>query len=144
MVIADVRFREESKQNSSLLDINPIVDTVFNLLIFFAVSLNFISTPGIRVNLPKSTAKEIAQEKKDLRIVMTSSNQLYINEKPVDLKGLRTSFRKAVESDPDTQILIQADHQVAHGKVVEVMDIAHSLGLRRLAIVTQPKSNKER
>ncbi len=138
-----MRFREESKQNSSLLDITPIVDTVFNLLIFFALSLNFISTPGIRVNLPKSTAKEIAQEKKDLRVVMTSSNQLYINEKPVDLKGLRTRFRKAAESDRETQILIQADQQVAHGKVVEVMDIARSLGLRRLAIVTQPKSNKE-
>ncbi len=138
-----MRFREESKQNSSLLDITPIVDTVFNLLIFFAVSLNFISTPGIQVNLPKSTAKEIAQEKKDLRVVMTSSNQLYINEKPVDLKGLRTRFRKAAESDRETQILIQADQQVAHGKVVEVMDIARSLGLRRLAIVTQPKSNKE-
>ncbi len=138
-----MRFREESKQNSSLLDITPIVDTVFNLLIFFALSLNFISTPGIQVNLPKSTAKEIAQEKKDLRVVMTSSNQLYINEKPVDLKGLSARFRKAAESDPETQILIQADRQVAHGKVVEVMDIARSLGLRRLAIVTQPKSNKE-
>ncbi len=138
-----MRFREESKQNSSLLDITPIVDTVFNLLIFFAVALNFISTPGIQVNLPKSTAKEIAQEKKDLRVVMTSSNQLYINEKPVDLKGLRTRFRKAAESDRETQILIQADQQVAHGKVVEVMDIARSLGLRRLAIVTQPKRNKE-
>ncbi len=137
-----MRFREESKQNSSLLDITPIVDTVFNLLIFFALSLNFISTPGIRVDLPKSTAKEIAQEKKDLRVVMTSSNQLYINEKPVDLKGLRTRFRKAAESDRETQILIQADQQVAHGKVVEVMDIARSLGLRRLAIVTQPKSDK--
>ncbi len=137
-----MRFREESKQNSSLLDITPIVDTVFNLLIFFAVSLNFISTPGIRVDLPKSTAKEIAQEKKDLRVFMTSSNQLYINEKPVDLKGLRTRFRKAAESDRETQILIQADQQVAHGKVVEVMDIARSLGLRRLAIVTQPKSDK--
>ena len=137
-----MRFREESKQNSSLLDITPIVDTVFNLLIFFALSLNFISTPGIRVDLPKSTAKEIAQDKKDLRVVMTSSNQLYINEKPVDLNGLRTRFRKAAESDRETQILIQADQQVAHGKVVEVMDIARSLGLRRLAIVTQPKSDK--
>ncbi len=139
-----MRFREESKQNSSLLDITPIVDTVFNLLIFFALSLNFISTPGIQVNLPKSTAKEIAQEKKDLRVVMTSSNQLYINEKPVDLKGLRTRFRKAAESDRETQILIQADQQVAHGKVVEVMDLARNAGLRRLAIVTQPKRTKKR
>ena len=139
-----MRFQKEPKKNSSFLDITPIVDTVFNLLIFFALSLNFISTPGIRVNLPKSTAQEISLEKKDIRVVITSTGQLYLNERPVDLTGLAAHFRKAAESNRETQILIQADQQVAHGKVVEVMDLARNAGLRRLAIVTQPKGTKKR
>jgi len=52
-------------------------------------------------------------------------------------------FGKASQSNPKTQILIQADQQVTHGRVVEVMDLARSAGLHRLAIVTQPKSNRE-
>ncbi|MBI2088597.1 MAG: biopolymer transporter ExbD [Deltaproteobacteria bacterium] len=140
-----MRFQDpEAKKNSSLIDITPVVDTVFNLLIFFALSLNFISTPGIRVQLPKSAAQEITREKKDLRVVLTARDQLYLNEKPVDLNGLGAQFKKAADSNRDTQILIQADQRVAHGKVVQVMDLARSAGLYRLAIVTQPKPSKER
>lgn len=138
-----MRFQKEVKKDSSLLDITPIVDTVFNLLIFFALSLNFISTPGIRVQLPKSAAQEITREKKDLRVVLTATEQLYLNEKPVGLTRLGDEFKKAAQSNPETQILIQADQRVPHGKVVEVMDLARSAGLTRLAIVTQPKSKKD-
>lgn len=139
-----MRFQKGAKKNSSLLDITPIVDTVFNLLIFFALSLNFISTPGIRVNLPKSTAQEIKREEKDLRVVITPTGQLYLNERPVDFNGLNDHLRKAAQSNRETQVLIQADRRVAHGKVVEVLDLARNAGLRRLAIITQPKSDKER
>jgi biopolymer transport protein ExbD len=138
-----MRFQKEAKNNPSLLDITPIVDTVFNLLIFFALSLNFISTPGIRVQLPKSSAQEITREKRDLRVVLTAKGQFFLNEKPVDLAGLGDQFRNAARSNRETQILIQADQRVPHGKVVEVMDLARSAGLHRLAIVTQPRSNRE-
>lgn len=142
--MTDMRFQKDLKKDSSLLDITPIVDTVFNLLIFFALSLNFISTPGIRVNLPRSTAQEITREKRDLRVVITATNQLYLNERPVDVRGLSDHFKKEAQSNRESQILIQADQQVAHGKVVEVMDLARNAGLHRLAIVTQPKSNQWR
>src|SRR3989338_6251102 len=110
-----MRFQKEAKKDSSLLDITPIVDTVFNLLIFFALSLNFISTPGIRVQLPKSSAQEITPERKDLRVVMTATGQLYLNEKAVDWNRLADHFRKAGASNRETQILIQADQRVPHG-----------------------------
>lgn len=139
-----MRFQKETKKNSSFLDITPIVDTVFNLLIFFALSLNFISTPGIRVQLPKSSAQEITREKKDLRVVLTAKDELFLNERPVDLTSLGDQFKKAARSNGETQILIQADQRVAHGKVVEVMDLARGAGLHRLAIVTQPKAKQER
>ena len=139
-----MRFQKGSKKDSSLLDITPIVDTVFNLLIFFALSLNFISTPGIRVDLPRSVAQEVAREKRDLRLVITAGDRLYLNEKPVDLRTLSERLTKAAESDRETQLLIQADQRVPHGRVVEIMDLARSSGLYRLAIVTQPKSSVAR
>ena len=138
-----MRFRNAQRSRNSFIDLAPFLDTVFNLLIFFALSLNFISTPGIRVNLPESTAQEIVRQDKDLRIVISSSQELFLNEKKVERGELVNRFRAAGESQPQTQILIQADAQVAHGSVVWVMDQARSAGLSRLAIITQPKSDAE-
>jgi biopolymer transport protein ExbD len=139
-----VRFHNKPRNNSSFIDIAPFLDTVFNLLIFFALSLNFISTPGIRVNLPKSTAQEIVREDKDLRVVIAATNRIFLNEKQIEINDLGSRFREEAQKNRQTQILIQADEQVAHGTVVRVMDLARSAGLHRLAIITQPKSSRER
>ncbi|MFQ5684903.1 MAG: ExbD/TolR family protein, partial [Candidatus Binatia bacterium] len=61
----------------------------------------------------------------------------------VDIQGLTDRFRMVAQSNPETEILIQADERVLHGKVVQVMDLARTSGLQRLAIVTQPRSNKQ-
>ena len=136
-----MRFQAERKGSANLLDITPIVDTVFNLLIFFALSLNFISTPGIQVNLPKSSAQEIAKDKGDLRVIIRRSGEIFLGEARVNAQGLAAQFRRAAQANSDTQVLIQADEQVSHGKVVEVMDVARKAGLHRLAIVTRPKDS---
>lgn len=138
-----MRFRTPQKTQGSFIDITPFVDTVFNLLIFFALSLNFISTPGIRVNLPKSTAQEIVRKEKDLRIVITSDNQLFLNEKPVQRNDLAKHLAEVAQSNDEIQVLIQADEQTTHGTVVWVMDQARRSGLHRLAIITQPGSESE-
>ena len=138
-----MRFRTAQRSRNSFIDLAPFLDTVFNLLIFFALSLNFISTPGIRVNLPESTAQEIVRQEKDLRIVISSSQELFLNEKQVDRGGLVTRLQEAGRSGPQTQILIQADAAVSHGTVVWVMDQARSAGLNRLAIITQPKAESQ-
>ena len=70
------------------LDITPIVDTVFNLLIFFALSLNFIVTPGIKVNLPESSTEEIVREKEEIIIMMKQGNEVVVNNKSVSLEQL--------------------------------------------------------
>ena len=139
-----MRFRNAQRSKNSFIDLAPFLDTVFNLLIFFALSLNFISTPGIRVNLPESTAQEIVRQEKDLRIVISSNQELFLNEKKIDRKDLVSQLLEAGRSEPKTQILIQADSQVFHGTVVWVMDQARSAGLTRLAIITQPKGESEK
>ncbi|MPZ76667.1 MAG: biopolymer transporter ExbD [Deltaproteobacteria bacterium] len=136
-----MRFQAERKGSANLLDITPIVDTVFNLLIFFALSLNFISTPGIQVNLPKSSAQEIAKDKQDLRVIIRPSGEIFLGATRVNAQNLAAQFRQAAQANSNTQVLIQADEQVSHGKVVEVMDFARKAGLHRLAIVTRPKDS---
>ena len=135
-----MHFHTRPSPQISFIDITPFVDTVFNLLIFFALSLNFISTAGIRVDLPKSKAQEIVRKAKDLRVVITIDRQIYLNEKRLEIDELREHFFTAAKSNPQTQVLVQADEKVNHGTVVRVMDMARAGGLHRLAIITRTVS----
>lgn len=118
------------------LDITPIVDTVFNLLIFFALSLNFIVTPGIKVNLPESSTEEIVREKEEIIIVMKQGNEIFINNNAVSIEQLFFILSESAQRNRETLIIIQADQEVSHGRVVKVMDTAKRAGLTRLAIAT--------
>lgn len=133
-----MRFSEKTQTDASL-DITPIVDTVFNLLIFFALSLNFIVTPGITVDLPESITEEIIREREELIVVMDKDNNIFINENTVSIEQLVTIFSKAAQKNKDTLVIIQADQEVSHGNVVRMMDRAKKAGLVRLAIATAMK-----
>ena len=129
------------------IDVTPMIDVVFQLVLFFMVSTTFINAPGIQVDLPRSSAQTIIAEKNDINVWMQCGKQLeggsctdgpvFVGNTPVTLDRLRTIFRNAAESDPDTLVVIKADQGVAHGRVVTTMDIAREEGLSRLAIATE-------
>ncbi len=130
-----MQFKEKTDSDAHL-DITPIVDTVFNLLIFFALSLNFIVTPGIKVNLPESSTEEIVREKEEIVIVIKQGNEIYINNSSVSIEQLFLILSESAQRNRETLIIIQADQKVSHGRVVKVMDTAKRAGLTRLAIAT--------
>lgn len=130
-----MKFREQSPSEVRL-DITPIVDTVFNLLIFFALSLNFIVTPGIKVNLPESITEEIIRERDELIIVMNKDNTIFVDGRSISTENLALLLTKAAQKSGETLVIIQADQDVSHGSVVSMMDLAKKAGLKRLAIAT--------
>ena len=117
---------------AAAVDLTPIVDTVFNLLIFFALSLNFAATSGgINVRLPKAaTAEPVKAEQ--LTISLTKDDKLYLNDKTISLDELSKTLEK--NQDKESLVIIRADNAVPHGRVVEVMDMAKTHGFSRLAI----------
>ena len=133
-----MQFRERTRTDIQL-DITPIVDTVFNLLIFFALSLNFIVTPGIKVNLPESVTEEIVREREEIVIVIDKDNRIFINKNPLSIEQLFQILKKSAQKDRDTLVIIQADEKVSHGNVVKMLDTAKRAGLSRLAIATSMK-----
>ncbi len=130
-----MNFREQTRTDVHL-DITPIVDTVFNLLIFFALSLNFIITPGINVNLPESITEEIIRERDELVIVMNKDNTIFIDGHNISVDQLNFLLSDAAQKNQETLVIIQADQDVSHGSVVSMMDRTKKAGLKRLAIAT--------
>ena len=120
------------------LDLTPIVDVVFNLLIFFALSLNFAATSGgINVKLPSASSAEPVKTEQ-VTINLTQAGQLYYNDKEIKVDDLASKL-KGVENK-DSIVIIRADNLVPHGQVVEVMDIVKSEGFSKLAIAVDQAS----
>jgi biopolymer transport protein ExbD len=136
-----MQFRRP-RRDDARIEITPLVDMVFLLLIFFMLSTTFIVTPGIKVNLPRSSAEKVTQEKKEVQVVITEDNKVFVDRMLVDVAELERRLVGVGQQDPQTLIIIKADAKALHGKVVEVMDIAKQSGLDRLAIATQPKEKE--
>lgn len=136
-----MQFRRP-RRDDARIEITPLVDMVFLLLIFFMLSTTFIVSPGIKVNLPQSSAEKVPQEKKEVRVVITEDNKVFVESMFVDMEGLEQQLVEAARQDPQTLVIIKADAKALHGKVVEVMDISKQSGLNRMAIATQPKGKE--
>ncbi len=132
-----------SRRPDPTIDVTPMIDVVFQLVLFFMVSTNFIETPGLQVDLPRSSPQTVLSDKQDLNIWMTLDDEIYVDDEAVSLEELTTRLRTRAEQAPETLVVIKADTGVSHGRVVTVMDRAKSLGLSRLAIATEAAANDD-
>ena len=127
-----------TRREETRVDVTPLIDIIFQLVLFFMVSTTFIAAPGIQVDLPRSSAQTILRDQQDVNIWMTQDGAIYVDESPVTWDGLNQVLNQAAQADTSTMVVIKADTAVNHGRVVTVMDLARSKGLSRLAIATDP------
>jgi biopolymer transport protein ExbD len=119
------------------LDITPLIDVIFQLLIFFLLTASFISTPNLGVELPKASSKPGATQQQDLMVVVTREGQIEFNGQQLSSEKLFETLKQEFKKRPDARVLIQADRKAYHGNVVKVMDVAKTVGFRRLGVAIQ-------
>jgi len=126
------------------VDMTPMVDCVFLLLIFFMISTTFVETPGLTIKLPESTAQTIAREPKELKIYLDKSGQIFHQDRPVTLEQFKVLLRQPGTAAGQTTFLLLADREARHGRVVMLMDVAQEAGFGKLAIATEQRRPGER
>jgi biopolymer transport protein ExbD len=126
------------------VDMTPMVDCVFLLLIFFMISTTFVETPGLTIKLPESTAQTIAREPKELKIYLDKNGQIFHQERPMTLEQFKELLHQAGKTAGQTTFLLLADREAKHGKVVLLMDLAQQAGVGKLAIATEQRRGGER
>lgn len=132
---------ERKKKGDVMAGINmtPMIDVVFQLLIFFMVTAVFAITPGLDIKLPEAEESE-TPEKENLFVVIDQDGAMKLNHKSVTFANLKEEIMdKRKLLDNTTIIIIQADEKVFHGVVVKVMDIAKQAGIVDLVVATEPK-----
>jgi biopolymer transport protein ExbD len=115
----------------------PLIDIIFQLVLFFMVSTTFVTTPGIQVDLPRSSSDTILRERNDLNVWMTVDGGVLLDNRTMSWDSLGTAFRTAAAADPQTLVILKADTKIEHGRVVGIMDLARREGLSNLAIATE-------
>ena len=123
------------------VDLTPMIDVVFLLLIFFMISTTFIERPGLTINLPASSSEQIKLNQKEVQVYLAENGDIYLKREKVTLDNLLQHLQSfdALTAKKMT-FLLMADKAAQHGNVVQLMDAAKVAGFGSLAIATDKKA----
>ena len=124
------------RREEPLVDVTPLIDIIFQLVIFFMVSTTFVTEQGIEVDLPRSSSQTILRERNDVQVKVTSDGAIYVDDESVTWDGLTEKLRATAAKGQGGMVIIKADQSVDYGRAVAVLDLARSLGLQ-LALATE-------
>lgn len=128
------RFREEE---DAAVDMTPMLDIVFIMLIFFIVTTSFVKEAGIEVNKPKA-AQASKQKNANIFIAINARGEVHMDKSVVDIERVSAKLESLLAEQPTDVVIIQADKEAKHGIVVKVMDAIKSTGVSRISIAGVP------
>ena len=125
------------------IEIIPMIDTIFFLLVFFMIStLSMSQFKGMPVNLPRAASGQQAPAE-SAAITIDKEGRLFLNQQGIDKAALDEALRQQLTKNAEMLVVINADDGVQHGQVVEVMDIARGANVAKMAIAVKPKEQKK-
>ena len=130
------RLKRRTEIKKGQLDIAPLVDVMFLLLIFFMLTSNFVVQPGIRVSLPKAVSSEVIRSE-NLVVTLTGQDLLFLNDQPITIQDLIPQIRQAALDNKT--VLLKADTSASLGRVVEIWDMCRESGVPQINIATNQK-----
>ncbi len=127
---------EGRKRIRTHLDIAPLIDIVFLLLIFFMLTAHFITQPGIEITLPAAKTATI-EEIEDIIVFISQEDEIFLNDEQIDIEVLRPALEAKLEASQKKTVILKADEKVNLGLAVKVMDIAKQARAEGLVISTK-------
>ncbi|WP_371192790.1 ExbD/TolR family protein [Glaciecola sp. SC05] len=127
-----VREPDEDAQ----IDMTPMLDIVFIMLIFFIVTTVFVKQAGIEVNKPDGVTA-VQYKNANIFIAITEDGDVWMDRRQISLEAVRANLEKLLLEQPTDVVFIQADLKAKHGLVVEVMDQVKAAGIDRVAVAVR-------
>ena len=129
-------FTRNMDEEESAIDITPMLDVVFILLIFFIVTATFIKETGIDVNRPEAETA-VKKEKANILIAINKNNEIWIDRRMVDISSVRPNIERLHAENPQGSVVIQADKESVMNTLIQVMDAARQAGVYNIAIAAE-------
>lgn len=122
-----------SSRTAVELNMAPLVDMVFILLIFFLVTTSFVKETGIDVNRPTASTA-VSKEQATILIGIDTSNHIFIDNREVDVRAVRANVERSLAENPDGAVVIVADKASSTGTAIQVMDGARMAGATNVSL----------
>ncbi|MCK4947923.1 MAG: biopolymer transporter ExbD [Candidatus Aureabacteria bacterium] len=124
------------KKRKILVNITSLIDVMFLLLIFFAVTSTFLEHPGITIELPAAGSSEVV-EKKEIMITVTRDEKIHLNGEEIKKNQFEKKLGSLVKNYKDPTVILRADKDVTYGLIIELMDSIKRLGLKKVVAFTK-------
>ncbi len=128
-----MNFRPEKKGRSLILNITSLIDVMFLLLIFFMVTSTFRNQPAINLVLPRSSTASATVDTPTI-VFLTEAGDVFLNDAPIAPEELASALERLHVSTGDDRIVLRADQEATHGRVVEMIDTIKQSGFTRVSL----------
>jgi biopolymer transport protein ExbD len=133
-----MRNRHSRRQSGAIAEINmtPLIDMVFILLIFFIVTTSFVKETGVDVNRP--TAKTaVKKERANILVSIRANGEIWMDKRQIDRRAVRANVERMHAENPEGSVIILADEEAKTGLLIEVMDQARLAGVSNVSIAAE-------
>ena len=131
-----MRRRRQQEVEESEVNLTPMLDVVFIMLIFFIVTASFVKEAGIEITRPPAATAE-RKERGNILVAITKDNQIWIDRRQVSPQALRANIERLHAENPQGSVVIQADEKSQNGLLVRVMDAARLAGVSSVALAAE-------
>ncbi|QTH63040.1 biopolymer transporter ExbD [Psychrosphaera ytuae] len=128
-------MQEEEQEN---IDLTPMLDVVFIMLIFFIVTASFVKEAGIDVNRPEA-ATAVKKERASILVAISDKGEVWINKRRVDIRAVQANIERLKAENPQGSVVIQADKKATTDTLIKVMDASRAAGAYDVSIAAQEK-----
>ena len=130
------RVNLDIQNSESEIDMTPMLDIVFIMLIFFIVSTTFVKEAGVEINRPAATTAE-QQESTGIMVAVTSEGLIWLEGNQTDVRMIRPKLERLKVEQPDVSVLVQADENAKTGVLIKVMDQIKLAGIEQVAVAAK-------
>ncbi len=130
------RRRRGRDPDESEVNLTPMLDVVFIMLIFFIVTASFVKEAGIDITRPPAATAE-RKERGNILVAITENDQIWVDRRQVDPRALRANIERLHAENPQGSVVIQADKESKNGLLVQVMDAARLSGVSSVSLAAE-------
>lgn len=133
------RFSNHAHKEETEINLTPMLDVVFIMLIFFIVTTSFVKETGVDVNRPSASTSE-SKIDSNILIAIKNNEEIWIDKRMIDVKAVRANIEKLKATNSKNSVVIQSDIDAKTGVLVEVMDQIRLAGITNISISTLKKN----
>ena len=133
----NITAARRSRRNTAELNMAPLIDMVFILLIFFLVTTSFVKETGIDVNRP-TAATAVSKTQTTILIAIDPRNRIFVDHREIDVRAVRANMERALVENPEGAVVVVADKASSTGTAITVMDGCRLAGAKNVSLAASP------